>query len=67
MAATFKQLIDKCIDDAGFRQKFIQDPVAAVESLGVPITPQLQQALQHLDTNSVRRVAIAMQGAANFT
>lgn len=67
MAVTFQQLVDHVITNAQFRHQFEKDPVAAAESFGVHMTPALQHALQKLDINGIKQVAIQMQGAAQFT
>jgi hypothetical protein len=67
MAAPFQQLVDKLITDPTFRKQFKANRIAAVESLGVTMTPALQKALDNLPVQQITAVAIAMEGPADFT
>jgi hypothetical protein len=67
MAVTFQQLVEKLITDPAFRQKFHEDRVAAVQSLGINVTTPLRDALDNLPVKQITAVAIAIQGPADFT
>jgi hypothetical protein len=67
MASQFQQLVDKCITDGGFRQQFLANRVAAAQSLGIEVSPAIENALNELDVKSITSLAIAMQGPAQFT
>jgi len=61
MATPFQKLVEKVLNDHNFRQQFLNNPVEAYKSLGFPVTPQVEQALSHLDIKSITALAVAMQ------
>jgi len=67
MAVTFQQLVDHVITNGKFRSQFVDDPVAAAESFGVHMTDPLRRALENLDVEGIKAVAIGMQGPEAFT
>jgi len=67
MPSEFQQLVEKCLNDHEFRQKFLTNRIEAYKSLGFPVNPQVEQALNNLDTTSIVNLAIATQGPTQFT
>ncbi len=57
----FEYLAGKALFDPAFAQELLQDPARALESIGIEPTPELIEALQKVDVDSIVEVAQAFE------
>ena len=53
----FKAFMDKVMTDEAFAQALSNDPQGALKSIGVEATPEMIEAMQGVDANSIKNLA----------
>jgi hypothetical protein len=54
---SFREFVDKMLDDAKFRREIKKDPKAALERVGMKATAKQVDALKKVDFHSLQKVA----------